>query len=77
MDLLDSKAAKAIAVEERSIQELEQEEAQEISFPDDPSLLSSPQLGTATWSALEGVPNSFWDDLLNDPSDNGVVASGS
>ena len=48
MDLLDSKAAEAIAVEERSIQELEQEEAQEISFPDDPSLLSSPQLSTGT-----------------------------
>jgi len=77
MDLLDSKAAEAIAVEERSIQELEQEEAQEISFPEDPSLLSGPQLGTGTWSALEGVPESFWDDLLNDPGDNGVAASGS
>ncbi|GAB1734915.1 hypothetical protein NU195Hw_g2212t1 [Hortaea werneckii] len=77
MDLLDSKAAEAIAVEERSIQELEQEEAQEISFPDDPSLFSGPQLGTGTWSALEGVPDSFWGDLLNDPGDNGVVASGS
>lgn len=77
MDLLNSKAAEAIAVEERPIQGLEQEEAQEISFPADPSLLSGPQLGTGTWSALEGVPDSFWDDLLNNPGDNGVTASSS
>ena len=62
MDLVDDRAAEAIAVEERNIDELEHEERQEGQEvldlgPTDPAFSLSP----GTWAALDGFPDDFWE----------------
>lgn len=74
MDLLDNRAAEAIAVEERAIEELEQEEASEALLDEAPTEGLALNLSPGTWSALDGYSESFWDDLL-DPGAVGVGPS--
>jgi hypothetical protein len=61
MDLLDRRADDAIAVEERNIQELEEQEATETMTFDGPSVGLALQLSPTTWGAFEGFPLDFWD----------------
>jgi hypothetical protein len=61
MDLLDRRADEAIAVEERNIQELEQEEGAETMTFDGPSEGLSLQLSPSTWGAFEGWPLEAWE----------------
>lgn len=63
MDLLDRKADKALTVEEREIQELEEEErSRTLSLDDVSSGSLSLQLSPATWGAFEGFPLEFWEE---------------
>jgi len=57
MDLLDRRAEEAIAVEERAIEEVEAQELLSLDPSDGPGLA----LGPSTWSALEGLPDDFWE----------------
>jgi len=71
MDLLDRRAAEAIAVEETCIEELEREEQGIMDLP----LASSDggfMLSPLTWGALEGFSDSVWDW----PDPGGTVAAG-
>ncbi|KAJ9618099.1 hypothetical protein H2203_002535 [Taxawa tesnikishii (nom. ined.)] len=64
MDLLDRRAEEAIAVEEGTIRDLEaaeQQEAEETITFDSPSRGLALNLSPQTWSALDGMPDSFWD----------------
>jgi hypothetical protein len=56
MDLLDRRADEAIAVEERNIQDLEQQEASETMAFDGPSEGLALQMSPSTWGAFEGFP---------------------
>lgn len=60
MDLLDRRAADAIAVEERNIEELEAAETSEL-LPSTVEVPSGPLLSPATWGAFEGFPDEFWE----------------
>ncbi len=61
MDLLDRRAEEAISVEERGIEEQEATEAAEL-FPVDPLLENlGINLSPSTWSAIDGLPDDFWD----------------
>jgi hypothetical protein len=62
MDLLDRRADEAIAVEERNIQDLEQQEASETMAFDGPSEGLALQLSPSTWGAFEGFPLEYWED---------------
>lgn len=66
MDLLDSRAEEAIAVEERGILEQEVEE-QTILF-DGPSEGLALNLSPTTWGAFEDLPIEFWDTAGGIPS---------
>ncbi|MCJ1413675.1 hypothetical protein MMC19_007803, partial [Ptychographa xylographoides] len=62
MDLVDNRAAEAIAVEERSIEEQEAEEQR----PPAETLLPDPfpsglVLSPGTWSTIDGFPDDFWE----------------
>lgn len=63
MDLLDSRAAEAISVEENNIRELEGEVI-ELSGPSEGLALN---LSPHTWSALDDLPESFWELSSNFP----------
>ncbi|KAK4995067.1 hypothetical protein LTR66_005040 [Elasticomyces elasticus] len=64
MDLLDHRASEAIAVEEANIRELEDSERQAadslVDFASPPGGLAL-NLSPHTWSAMEELPDSFWD----------------
>ena len=78
MDLLDRRAEEAIAVEERSIEEQEQAEAETLE-PEVPSEGLGMLLSPSTWSAFEGLPFEYWEEhppLLGVPADNGAASSG-
>lgn len=67
MDLLDQRAADAVAVEEANIEELERQEANEVlEFTDPPTGLAL-NLSPHTWSALDDLPASFWETPAFDP----------
>ncbi|OQN95253.1 hypothetical protein B0A48_18710 [Cryoendolithus antarcticus] len=64
MDLLDRRAEEAISVEERGIEEQEAAEAENAAelFPVDPLLENlGINLSPSTWSAIDGLPDDFWD----------------
>lgn len=65
MDLTDRRAAEAVAVESRAIEELEAEEAQETLVPDTSSQGLALQLSPSTWGALDDVPDGFWENPLD------------
>lgn len=67
MDLTDQRAAEAIAVESRALEELDAVEAQETLVPDTSTEGLALQLSPSTWSAMDGVPDGFWEQSL-DPS---------
>ena len=71
MDLLDRRAADAIAVEETCIEELEQEEQGLMDLPLVPSS-GDFMLSPSTWGALEGFSDSVWDW----PDPGGTVVAG-
>ena len=75
MDLIDNRAAEAIAVEERSIEELELEEQNGVLDFAGPSAGLGLNLSPGTWSALDGFPDEFWDLPLEIPSSQPEVAS--
>ena len=59
MDLIDRRAEEAIAVEEKNIEEEENETMGVEALSDEVTM--GPSLGPHTWSALEGLPEDFWD----------------
>jgi hypothetical protein len=61
MDLLDRRAAEAISVEERGIEEQEREEAEGAFLPEGSSEGLALSLSPHTWGAFEGVPDDFWE----------------
>ena len=63
MDLLDRRAAEAISVEERGIEDQEREEAGETILFEGPSEGLALNLSPGTWGAFEGVPDDFWESL--------------
>lgn len=65
LDLTDRRAAEAIAVESRAIEELEAEEGQETLVPDTSPQGLALQLSPSTWGALEDVPDGFWETPLD------------
>jgi hypothetical protein len=65
MDLTDRRAAEAIAVESRALEELEATEAQETLVPDTSLEGFALQLSPSTWGALEDVPDGFWETPLD------------
>jgi hypothetical protein len=65
MDLTDCRAVEAIAVESRSLEELEAEEAQETLVLDTSVEGLALQLSPSTWSVLEDVPLGFWENSLD------------
>lgn len=65
MDLTDRRAAEAIAVESRALEELEAEEAQETLVPDTSTQGLALQLSLSAWGALEDVPPGFWENALD------------
>lgn len=72
MDLIDQRAEEAIAVEERNIEELEQAEVREtINFSDASGGGLALNLSPATWSALEGFDDDYWDLPAFVPAENG------
>jgi len=74
MDLLDRRADEAIAVEERNIQELEQQEASETMAFDGSSEGLALALSPSTWGAFEGFPLEYWEAGLDDTA-QGVAGS--
>lgn len=60
MDLIDRRAEEAIAVEERSIEEQEAEEAAEI-LPEVQTSGLALSLSPTTWGALEGFGDDYWE----------------
>jgi hypothetical protein len=79
MDLLDRRAEEAIAVEERSIEEQERAEAECLDL-DGPSEGLGVLLSPSTWSAFEGHPFEYWEELPPLPSvsaDTGEALQGS
>ena len=60
MDLLDHRAAEAIAVESRALDELEAEEEQEV-LPVVATDNLDFHLSPTTWGALDGLPDEFWE----------------
>lgn len=65
MDLTDRRAAEAIAVESRALEELDAREGEETLPPDTPSEGLALQLSPSTWGALEDVPDGFWENALD------------
>ena len=65
MDLTDRRAAEAIAVESRALEELDAREGQETLPLDTPSEGLALQLSPSTWGALEEVPDGFWENTLD------------
>jgi hypothetical protein len=65
MDLTDRRAAEAVAVESRALEELEAEEAAETLVPDTSLEGLALQLSPSTWGALEDVPDGFWETTLD------------
>ena len=65
MDLTDRRAAEAIAVESRSLEELEAQEGQETLPLDVPTEGLALQLSPSTWGALAEVPDGFWENSLD------------
>ena len=66
MDLLDRKAADAISVEERNIEEMEAAEVSDLA-PAVAEAPSGPLLSPATWGAFEGLSDEFWDSHFPAP----------
>lgn len=79
MDFLDRRAEEAIAVEEKSLEELEALELGAVlsadPSTDGPGLALSP----STWGAFEGFPSDFWEasEPLVVPSDTVATSGGS
>jgi len=65
MDLTDQRAAEAIAVESRALEELDAREGQETLPLDTPAEGLALQLSPSTWGALEEVPDGFWENTLD------------
>ena len=65
MDLTDQRAADAIAVESRALEELEAEKGQETLVPDTSTEGLALQLSPSTWGALDDVPPGFWENALD------------
>jgi len=65
MDLLETRASEAIAVESRAIEELEEEErrADAETLVPDSGVITGPQLSPSTWGALDGLDDNFWDSV--------------
>jgi multidrug efflux pump subunit AcrA (membrane-fusion protein) len=63
IDLLNRRAAEAIVVEERGIEEQEREEAGETILFEGPSEGLALNLSPSTWAAFEGVPDDFWESV--------------
>jgi hypothetical protein len=79
MDLLDHCAEEAIAVKEQSIEEQERAEAECLDL-DGPSEGLGVLLLLSTWSAFEGHPFEYWEELPPLPSvsaDTGEALQGS
>ena len=72
MDLVDRRADEAMSVEERDLEEQEAGEPSEF-LPEEPSKGLGLNLSPHTWSAIEGLSDSFWEAIP--PADTDVTAT--